>query len=93
METDDESIVRPGGETMNGNFGMQFDAGAPSELAGAKMIGLLKDNQRDPGVLVTKRIKPDCPLLVRSTCGDREVAVVVRKRAAELFCLRSRRTI
>lgn len=49
---------------MNGDFGIPFGAGAPSELAGAKMRGSLKDNQRDPGVLVTERITPDCPLLV-----------------------------
>ena len=53
-----------GRATMNGDFGMPFGAGAPSELAGAKMRGPLKDNQRDPGVLITERTKPDCPLLV-----------------------------
>lgn len=53
-----------GRATMNGDFGIPFGAGAPSELAGAKMRGSLKDNQGDPGVLVTERITPDCPLLV-----------------------------
>lgn len=49
---------------MNGDFRMPFDAGAPSELAGAKVRGLLEDNQKNPGVLVTERTKSDRPLLV-----------------------------
>ena len=49
---------------MNGDFKMPFDAGVPSELAGAKMRDLAEDSQKYLGVLATERTKSGCPLLI-----------------------------
>jgi hypothetical protein len=53
------SLLSSQGATMDGDFRKPFDAEVPSELAGAKMRGLLGDSQRNPGVLATERTRSD----------------------------------